>query len=93
MSSKFTVPVKDSDLLHAIELRCSECFPAMNIANALGGSRTVPWDLVRTYSLVEMLQEAKDRGLDLSNLKAAVDGRKVVESKAYAMASSKGGAA
>ena len=83
MSLELKVSVKDADLLQAISLRCSECFAAMNIANAIGGSPSVPWDMVRTFSLVEMVREAHDRKLDLSLLKAAVDNHLVVETEIY----------
>lgn len=65
----------DEHVLEAIRLRCSQCFQAMNFANALGGSPSVPWELVRTYSLSELVADALDRGLvdELRTLKAAVD--------------------
>lgn len=59
-------PVSDAALIKAIELRCSECFPAMNIANALAGYETIEWKIVRAFSLVDMVREARKRGIDLS---------------------------
>lgn len=74
---EITTPVSDADLLHAIELRCSECFGAMNFANALGGSKSVPWELVRTYSFLDLVDKAIERGLDVMGIKAAVDHRPI----------------
>lgn len=76
-------PVSDAALIKAIELRCSECFPAMNIANALGGSPSIEWEIVRTFSLVDMVREARKRGIDLSGRKAAVGDHLVTERPIY----------
>lgn len=76
--------VEDKDLIHAIELLISECFGAMNIANALGGIETKPWKIVRSSSLVELVKEAVNRKINLKELKSAVDKTPFMESKAYA---------
>lgn len=78
-----TVPVNDGVLMKAIELRISECFGAMNIANALGGSGSPEWDLVRKHRLPEMVADALDRGLPVKELKAAVTGTPFIECKCY----------
>ena len=76
-------PVSDSALLKAIELRCSECFPAMNIANGLAGAQTIEWKIVRSFSLVDMVREARKRGLDLSDRKTAVGDHLLTERPIY----------
>lgn len=68
----------DADLKHAIELLISECFSAMCIANALGGSRTLPWQLVRENKVEAVFAEAKRRKLPLAGLKMSV-GDKCIE--------------
>jgi hypothetical protein len=74
--------VSDEDLMEAIRLRISECFPAMNIANALGGAEDIPWKLVRQCTLVQMVVEALDRNLPVKDLRA-VDGKPFLETSAY----------
>jgi hypothetical protein len=76
-------PVSDAQLIKAIELRCSECFPAMNIANALGGYPSIEWKIVREFSLVDMVREANKRGIDLAGRKAAVGDQLVTERPIY----------
>jgi len=75
--------VDNQDLIKAIELRASECFPAMNIANALGGSETIAWRLVRSSSLSELIEEAISRKIELKEIKSAVDKKPLLETKAY----------
>jgi len=76
-------PVSDSALLKAIELRCSECFPAMNLCNSLGGLQTIEWKVVRAFTLVDMVREARKRGLDLSDRKATVGDHLLTERPIY----------
>lgn len=78
-----TVPVKNEDLVEAISLKISKHFGALNIANALGGSPSVAWQVVRRTSLSEMVADALDRGLDVKSIKAAVDGTPFVETESY----------
>lgn len=73
----------DNVLIQAIKLRFSECFPAMNIANALGGTEDASWKIVRTISPLDMIREAKKRGIDLSSMKASVSDKLIVESLLY----------
>ena len=64
---------EDAALKKAIQLLISECFGAMNIANALGGSQTPEWEVIHGGNKVsEIFAEAKKRGMDLKGLKAAV---------------------
>jgi hypothetical protein len=66
-----TRPVSDEDLVHAIELRCSPVLGALNVANTLGGLETNPWRLVHKFSLVQLIDEAVARDIDLGAVKAA----------------------
>jgi len=59
------------DLVHAIELACSPVLGSLSMANALGGRQTDAWCLVREHSLAALIDEAVDRGVDLSTVKAA----------------------
>lgn len=65
-------PAKDSEIRSAIELKCSACYGAMSVANALGGSQTADWRLARRYKLVDLIAEANRRGLDMTDWKTAV---------------------
>lgn len=65
-------PVSTEDVVHAIELRCSPVLGALNMANALGGAQTDVWRLVREFSLVQLIDEADERGIDFTTLKAAL---------------------
>ncbi len=81
-------PVKDRDLLEAISLRFCRHFPALNMANALGGMSTIPWKVVREFKPDELLVEAKERDLDLSSVETAMATceccpRLVIESALY----------
>ncbi len=78
-----TKPVSDADLKEAICLMVSECFGAMCIANALGGSPSVPWEIVRKHRLAELVADALDRLLPVRDFKAAVTGTPFMETKAY----------
>jgi len=66
-----TKPVSTEDLTHAIELKCSPVIGSLNMANALGGRETTTWRLVREFTLIQLIDEAIERGVDLSILKAA----------------------
>jgi hypothetical protein len=75
--------VSNGMLRKAIELRISSCFPAMNIANSLGGSPSPEWDLVRKYGLDELVADALDRGMPVAEFRAAVTGEKFTDCKLY----------
>jgi hypothetical protein len=64
-------PVSTDDLIHAIELACSPVLGSLNMANALGGTQTDTWRLVREFTLVQLIDEACERGIDLTTIKAA----------------------
>jgi len=55
----------DKEIIEAIRIRTSECFRAMNIANAIAGYETNEWYLCRNYSLEELKEEAGKRGLEI----------------------------
>ena len=82
----------DAELKSAIALRCSKVFPALNIANSFGGSETVEWQIVRTFSLIDIVREVKARKLDLSGLNCVVEGGPVLDSALYKLALAKMGA-
>lgn len=64
-------PVRTESVVHAIELACSPIIGSLSMANALGGAQTDEWRLVREFTLVQLIDEAVERGVDLSTLKAA----------------------
>jgi len=67
-----TKPVRTEDVVHAIELACSPVLGSLSMANALGGLQTDTWQLVRTFTLAQLIDEANERGVDLSTVKAAI---------------------
>lgn len=75
------------DLKEAICLKCANCYGAMSFANALGGSRTDAWFLCHTYTLKQLLEEARQQNLDLSGLKCAVENQPIEETLYYKRAS------
>lgn len=64
-------PVRTESVIHAIELACSPVLGSLSMANALGGSQTDDWRLVREFPLAQLIDEAVERGVDLSIIKAA----------------------
>jgi hypothetical protein len=64
-------PVSTDALVHAIELACSPVLGALNIANAFGGMVTDSWRLVREFTLAQLIDEAGERDIDLTAVKAA----------------------
>lgn len=78
-----TIPVAKEVLQKAIELRISDCFQAMNIANQIGGSSSPEWDLVREHSLIDLVAEALDQRMDVGNMKSAVGGVKFTDCRLY----------
>lgn len=76
-------PTNDQ-LKEAIEIRCAECFPTLDFVNEFCGYETVPWKLVRKFTLSELLQEAYDRLLPVEKWKAAVTGQPIIYTKAFA---------
>lgn len=83
MSIEITLPVDDRILRKAIELRMSDVFPAMNIANALGGYPSKEWDLCRRYNLTTLVAEALDRLLPVADFQCEVTKKKFMECKSY----------
>ncbi len=64
-------PITDDSLTNAIELLCSPVLGSLNMVNALGGLQTDAWRLVREVPLAQLIDEAHERGIDLTTLKAA----------------------
>ena len=73
----------DAELRHAIEVRCAACFGAMNIANAIAGRETLIWRLIRNYTLLQLLEEADTRGLDMQHWRTAVEQEPLQASRYY----------
>lgn len=80
---EINLEVSNAVLKEAIELRICECFPALNFANSLGGTETMAWKLVRKYGLVELVEEALDRGLPVGDFKSSVEGTRFIDCKLY----------
>lgn len=72
-------PVSDQILKEAIELRLNECWPAMNVCNALAGAQTEEWRVVREFTFVELLDEAKARKMPYLSFVGSVDKRKLTD--------------
>ena len=75
--------ITDKDLTKAISLKCANCYGALSFANALGGSQDVPWQLCHKYPLKDLLEEAEQRKIDLTNVNAAVEVIPVQETMYY----------
>jgi hypothetical protein len=78
-----TRTISKEDLIKAISLKCANCYAAMSFANALGGSRTDAWYLCHAYTLKQLVDEADSLGVDLSDVKSAIDHIPVKESLYY----------
>jgi hypothetical protein len=74
--------ITNEDVLEAISLKCSTCYGAMSIANRVGGTPTVAWQLCHTYPLAQIIQEAQERGLALDSVRVAV-GDELVQDSMY----------
>ena len=62
------------DVKKAIRLRCANCWGAMSFANQLGGYPSPEWVLAHSHTLKELLDHAREAGIDLTGLEAAVEG-------------------
>jgi len=78
-----TTPITDKDLRKAIEILISECFPAMNIANAIAGAQTTEWKILRSFTARQLFDEAVSRGLPLQTFVGAVGDRPIAMSHMY----------
>lgn len=75
--------VDNGTLRKAIELRMNDCFPAMNIANSMGGTQSDAWQLVRTFGFDELVAEALDRGLSITEFRSSVDNKMFTDCRLY----------
>ena len=82
MLTQIQIP-NDLDLKEAISLKCAMCYGALSFANAIGGFLTKPWELCHTYSLKDLLLEAEERKIDLSDTKSAIDGKPIRDTLYY----------
>jgi hypothetical protein len=76
-------PITNADLRKAIEICISECFPAMDIANAIAGAQTTEWKILRSFTARQLFDEAKTRGLPLESFIGAVGDRPITMSPMY----------
>ena len=83
------IPVSNEVLRKAIELKCSAFYTAMSVANALGGSKSNDWIIARSNSLVDLIEEANRRNLDMSEWKTAVDSINLCDSEPFITATKK----
>lgn len=81
-----STPVPDRVLRSAIELKCSECYGALSMANALGGSPSADWLCARAHKLADLVAEVRQRKLDMADWKAAVDNKTLCDTPAYCRA-------
>lgn len=75
--------VSNDVLKKAVELRMSDVFPSMNVANAIGGTQTDAWRLCRQESLAELIAESLDRGLPVSEFRCEVTDKKFMDCRSY----------
>ena len=70
MDPKLTraVPISDEAVIKALQLRCSQVYPALALANAFAGADTDEWWLVHNHSLPELLAEADRRQITLDQI-------------------------
>jgi hypothetical protein len=80
---EITLEVSNALLRKATELRMSDCYGAMSIANVLGGSPSHEWDLARKYRLADLVAEALDRGLPVGEFRSAVEGKRLIDCRCY----------
>ncbi len=80
MEITYIKKVSKETIQEAIECIINKCFPAMNIANALGGYETLVWKLIREHSAKQLLEEARKEGIDIKNLKGNVDQNPIQDS-------------
>ena len=81
-----TMTPDKADITAAIELMINKCFPALSVANALGGSDTIPWRLAREIGFAELVASAREHGVDIAGLRGNVDGRSILSAPIYAKA-------
>lgn len=72
--------ISDADLQRAIEIRVDRCFPAMNICNALAGTPTIAWQIIRQFTALQLFDEAIARGLPIESWRGRVEGNALVDS-------------
>lgn len=75
--------ISDADLREAIELKMSGCYTALEIANRFGGSQSDAWDVARSRRLADLVSDAIDRDLPVSQFRAAVSGESFTEFCGY----------
>ena len=74
-----TITFTDEELRKAIEIMISECFPAMNFANAIAGRQSIEWTIIRNFKPEEIFKEATLRKLPLAEFKGSVCGTPIAD--------------
>ena len=67
-------PLTDEDLKKAISLRFCRHFPAMKMANSLGGGKpTGAWAAIYQIAPMDMIREAQKQAIDLETIPTAME--------------------
>jgi hypothetical protein len=80
---ELTKPISNATLCEAIAIRIDRVFPAMSVANALGGHQDDVWQTIRKYSVAELIAEALDRGINVADIKSSIHGERFIDSQYY----------
>lgn len=79
-----THPIVDADIVKALGLKCAMCYGALALCRALGrADEDNAWWLASNHTIVELLEEAKERGIDLSSAQTEVEHQPLLESMKY----------
>jgi hypothetical protein len=74
-------PIKDADVSEAIALKANACFGALAFCRGISGAEeTNEWWLAMKFGLKELVQEARDRNIDLITVVSSVERQPVLES-------------
>ena len=77
-------PIHDIHLKEAIAILTSPCFETLNALETAGTGQSTTWVLIRTVSLVDIVEELELRGIDISHLPCSVErDRLVVNQQVY----------
>jgi hypothetical protein len=73
-------PIKDADVSEAIALKANACFGALAFCRGISGAEeTNEWWLAMKFGLKELVQEARDRNIDLITVVSSVERQPVLE--------------
>lgn len=71
------------DVKEAIRLRCANCWGALSFANSIGGTLTGAWKLAHGHTLEALLDHAREAGISLEGLQAAVEEQPIERTMYY----------